>query len=251
MYLLDKLSSILNSDDRSSTLYSFAYYVYTHLFEVSDMTINELSGNCMLSNASVSRMITKIGFANYKEFREMCEEITRQYKLENPDRNHFMITPNNIADVMTNILGPALAAIRENDLDCFLSYLAPGHTVAVTGMVNMRTVAVQIQQNLHTRSGYHVIVPSDLSVLRNLSEDDRVIILSVRGNYIILSEIMEALMDCKAGKLLVTTTHNPRKQDYPFDHVVRLASPVPQYLINNYLVEMFVTMALCRAGLYD
>ena len=44
MYLLDKLSSILNSDDRSSTLYSFAYYVYTHLFEVSDMTINELSG---------------------------------------------------------------------------------------------------------------------------------------------------------------------------------------------------------------
>ena len=209
MYLLDKLSSILNSDDRSSTLYSFAYYVYTHLFEVSDMTINELSGNCMLSNASVSRMITKIGFANYKEFREMCEEITRQYKLENPDRNHFMITPNNIADVMTNILGPALAAIRENDLDCFLSYLAPGHTVAVTGMVNMRTVAVQIQQNLHTRSGYHVIVPSDLSVLRDLSEDDRVIILSVRGNYIILSEIMETLMDCKAGKLLVTTTHNP------------------------------------------
>ena len=76
-------------------------------------------------------------------------------------------------------------------------------------MVNMRTVAVQIQQNLHTRSGYHVIVPSDLSVLRDLSEDDRVIILSVRGNYIILSEIMETLMDCKAGKLLVTTTHNP------------------------------------------
>lgn len=96
-----------------------------------------------------------------------------------------------------------------------------------------------------------MIVPSDLSVLRDLSEDDRVIILSVRGNYIILSEIMETLMDCKAGKLLVTTTHNPRKQDYPFDHVVRLASPVPQYLINNYLVELFVTMALCRAGLYD
>ena len=30
-----------------------------------------------------------------------------------------------------------------------------------------------------------------------------------------------------------------------------MASPVPQYLINNYLVELFVTMALCRAGLYD
>ena len=29
---------------------------------------------------------------------------------------------------MTNILGPALAAIRENDLDCFLSYLGRVYT---------------------------------------------------------------------------------------------------------------------------
>jgi DNA-binding MurR/RpiR family transcriptional regulator len=205
----------------------------------------------MLSNATVSRMITGIGFSNYKEFRETCQEITRQYRMENHDRNHFMITPENIADVMNNLLAPALAAVRDSDLDCFLSYLAPGHTVTVSGMVNMFTVAVQIQQNLHMRSQYHVLVPRDLSTLHTLSEEDRVIILSVRGNYITMSGIMESLMNCKARKLLLTTNHNPRKQKFPFDDVVRLASPVPQYLINNYLVELFVTMALCRAGLYD
>lgn len=77
------------------------------------------------------------------------------------------------------------------------------------------------------------------------------IILSVRGNYITMSGIMESLMNCKARKLLLTTNHYPRKQNFLFDDVIRLASPVPQYLINNYLVELFVTMALCRAGLYD
>lgn len=251
MYLLDNLSSILNSSDQSSTLYSFAYYVYTHLFDIADMTISDLSSKCMLSNATVSRMITGIGFSNYKEFRETCQEITRQYRMENHDRNHFMITPENIADVMNNLLAPALAAVRDSDLDCFLSYLAPGHTVTVSGMVNMFTVAVQIQQNLHMRPQYHALVPRDLSVLHTLSEEDRVIILSVRGNYMTMSGIMESLMNCKARKLLLTTNHYPRKQNFPFDDVIRLASPVPQYLINNYLVELFVTMALCRAGLYD
>lgn len=47
------------------------------------------------------------------------------------------------------------------------------------------------------------------------------------------------------------TTSNFDSSGLPFNDVIVLRSPARQHLINNYLMQLFVDMALCRAGLYD
>lgn len=251
MYILDDLAKMINESMPGETQYAFATYVYRHLGLVGRISITELAKRCSLSAPTISRIIARMGYGSYKEFREVCGDMA--YRLEHPPDHgdHFYLGPDNVQMVFEDVLVPSLQQITDEQLDLFLSYLGPHHTTALLGMINMRSVAESIQQNIHTYRDYNVYVPRQTRFIDGLRPSDAVILLSVRGNMLMdAPELEDCLHRCRARKLLVTTSDYRRGTD-EFDDVVSLKTNATQYLVNNYLVHLFVDMALCRAGLYD
>lgn len=251
MHLMDQLVLVSNSAGPGDSLYAFADYVYHHFDEIKDLTIEELAQACALSPATVSRLIGRLGYASYRDFREQCAALTRRYDEARDGYDHFRLTPGNVEETFSRTVAPALARVTDDQLDLFLEYLLPKPATShIIGLANMHAVAEGIQYAVANYREDSILAPSNFGDIRHAGPDDRVIVLSTTGNAFWRTGLTEFLRNCRARRLLVTTT-NFDWHGAPVHDVIVLRSPARQHLINNYLMQGFVDMALCRAGLYD
>lgn len=253
MYLMDQLVLVGASFSPGDTMYTFADYVYRHFNEVRDMGIEELAEACALSPATVSRLVGRLGFGSYREFREQCAQLAREYAHSRKGYDHFRLTPGNVEETLSRTLGPAAARVSDEQLDRFLGYLLPDHGVPyVIGLANMHTVAESIQFAVASYQAHTILAPANFRAIERAGEGDAVIVLTATGNVFRSTDVATLLRPCRARRLVVTTSNfDPVAAGVPADDVIRLWSPARQHLVNNYLMQLFVDMALCRAGLYD
>lgn len=232
--------------------YALADFIYHHFDEVADLTIEEVARECSLSPATISRLVRKMGFTGYREFRDQCASLRDSYRAGKTGHDHFRLTPRNVQETLERSLGPAAASVTDAQLDLFLSYLLrDGGMSYVVGLANMHALAMSIQfAAASTRRRYTILAPSSLRELRRATGDDAVITLSGTGNAFRDTDLADHLRTCPAQRLLVTTS-NFDPTGLPVNDVIVLRSPARQHLVNNYLMQLFVDMALCRAGLYD
>lgn len=231
--------------------YAFADYVYRHFDEVAGLTIEELARGCSLSPATVSRLVRKMGFTGYREFREQCASLRDRYRASETGYDHFRLTPENVQETLAHSLGPAAASVTNAQLDLFLSYLLRDDGMSyVVGLANMHALAMSIQFAVASFRRYTIFTPSSFQEIRRTTGDDAVITLSGTGNAFRDTDLADHLRACPARRLLVTTS-NFDPTGLPVHDVIVLRSPARQHLVNNYLMQLFVDMALCRAGLYD
>lgn len=251
MHLMDQIVLAGNNATRDDSLYAFSDFVYHHFDEVKDLSIEELARRCALSPATVSRIVGKLGFESYRAFRDQCAVLTRRYHDAERDHDHFRLDPGNVEDTLARTVGPAAARASDEQLDLFLSYLLPeGATCHVVGLANMHILAEWVQCAVASFHNHDVLAPANFRNLSRARHDDTVIVLSATGNAFNDTDLAQILRACPARRLLVTTS-NFNCRGLPVHDVIVLRSPTRQHLINNYLMQLFVDMALCRAGLYD
>lgn len=251
MNLMDQI--VLTGVDASpeDPAYAFASYVYRHFDEVADLTIEELAQECSLSPATISRLVRKMGLPGYRQFREQCARLRDSYHASEVGHDHFRLAPDNVLETLTRSLGPAAARVTDTQLDLFLSYLLrDGGASYVVGLANMHALAMSIQFAVSAYRGYTIFAPSNFREIVRATRNDTVIALSSTGNVFRDTDLTEHLQACGTRRLLVTTS-NLDPTGLPVHDVIMLRSPARQHLINNYLMQLFVDMALCRAGLYD
>lgn len=251
MYLMDQLVLVGNTTAPGDSLRAFVDYVYHHFDDIKDLTIEELARACALSAPTVSRLVSKLGYESYRSFREQCAALAQSYGASRNGYDHFRLTPGNVVETLGNTVAPALAAVTEDQLDLFLRYLLPERASAyVIGLANMHAVAEGIQYAVAGFRGHDILAPGNFRSILNAHPEDTVVVLSGTGNAFLSTNLGELLRRCRARRLLVTTT-NFDWRDAPVHDIIALRSPARQHLINNYLMQGFVDMALCRAGLYD
>lgn len=246
-HLMDELSYIMNESSPGDSAYALASYVFFHIDEVAVLSIDGLARKASLSSATVSRIIGRIGYDNYREFRDDCAYLSEHFDTETA---RFTITPSTIAPFLADTLGTLASQVSETQLDLFLRYLRAEHAAVLLGIVNTRSIAEHVQYNLAFRHELNVVVPRRLEVLDDLTTEDTVIAFSATGSLFERMDLQNRLRTCSARRLLVTTTEN-RLANLPFHDVIVLPTSKDGNLVNNYVLQLFVDMALCRAGYYD
>lgn len=251
MNLMDQIMLTSVSASPEDPAYVLADYVFHHFANAADLTIDELAQACALSPATISRLVRRMGLAGYREFREQCARLRDRYRVSEVDHDHFLLAPENAQETLARTLGPAAASVTHEQLDLFLSYLLhDGGASYVVGLTNMHALALSIQFSVSPFRGYAIYAPSSFREVLRATDKDAVIALSGTGNAFRDSGLAEYLRACSARRLLVTTS-NFDPAGLPVNDVIVLRSPARQHLVNNYLMQLFVDMALCRAGLYD
>lgn len=251
MYLMDQLVLVGNTTAPGDSLHAFADYVYHHFDSIKDLSIDELAHACALSAPTVSRLVSRLGFESYRSFREQCAALTQRYGESHDGYDHFLLTPGNAVETFSHTIAPALSRVTDEQIELFLRYLLPKEACSyVIGLANMHAVAEGIQYAVAGFRSHDILAPGNFRAVLNAHPEDTVIVLSTTGNAFLSTSLGELLRGCRARRLLVTT-NNFDYRDAPVHDVIVLRSPARQHLINNYLMQGFVDMALCRAGLYD
>lgn len=253
MYLMDQLVLIGNTHDPSDSMCAFADYVYHHFDEVADRSIDEVARASALSAPTVSRLIKQLGYPNYRAFRDQVRVLADQYRVAEQQRKPFAFTPDNAAETLARDIAPALSAVTDAQLDLFLRYLLPpAGTAYLVGLANMHALAIEIQFAL---AGFHrndAIAPRSFALLENIRPADTLVVFSSSGNIFRSSDLAQRLRACPASRLLVTTPNlDDGGRNLAFHDTIVLAANPRAHLVGNYVIRLFVDMALCRAGLYD
>ena len=86
------LITYCNTQMINANEYNIARVILEHVNEIDSMSLENLSNESNISQASVSRFIKKLGYKNYQDFRESFKKALLEIKL-NRKLSHVTLLP--------------------------------------------------------------------------------------------------------------------------------------------------------------
>lgn len=112
--LRDRLYSILNNMYQTDTTYLIAEYIIHHMENLESISIYEVAKECHTSVATISRFCRKIGFSDFVEFRDACqEEMDSIFLMCSSHPEEHAILKNGLEDLSSDI-GKISRQMRES-----------------------------------------------------------------------------------------------------------------------------------------
>ncbi|UUZ79890.1 hypothetical protein LJK88_33385 [Paenibacillus sp. P26] len=178
------LSELVSSDD-GSTNCQIASYILSHLDEVKQLNISELSKKCNVSNSSISRFCKEIGLNDFTELKELINTTSFHFNLYS---NHQSIRTRSL-DFVEKVK-ESLNLVSESLNYEVLNHLAKDidryEKIAIFGLLKAETVAMNLQSDLLVlgkRAITKVPFKQRLEYLENTTDKDLIIIFSYTGIY--------------------------------------------------------------------
>jgi len=256
--LLYRLLILLNDQDYDSVDYHIAMRMLQHYHELSDMTISEVAAMCNVAKSTISKVIRKLGYEDYADFRSAAPFQENKYGF---DLNYNM----NIAQFIEDKGISAYAEIIQRDISCTLQCLEEKSVnrlaealvtypkVVAMGLMFSETAALDLQEKLAYNGKFVVTSMSDLKqerLLEQIDEETLLIIYSNSGNYLKgkqLSEFHEPKDFSKVKGKLALITSNPEMENYPgvdiclcFGHSTNVQTHANIYpFVNDIIVQAY------------
>lgn len=153
--------------------------------DVYQMKIHELADRVYTTAPSISRLVKKLGFSNFQEFKANIRDVFAMAK-NTQNHNHF------ISAYAQEIQG-ALIKVSETQITEFCSFLSKFNHLLTWGYGTSDSVAKYVSYNLMLL-GFNINNESDYTNCsvrsRFLSANDCIIIVSNSGESIMLEEII-------------------------------------------------------------
>lgn len=178
------LSELVSSDDGSINC-RIASYILSHLDEVKQLSISELSKKCHVSNSSISRFCKEIGLNDFTELKELINATSFHFDLYS---NHESVRSRSLDFVQR--VKESISLVSES-----LNYEALNHLaqdidryekVAIFGLLKAGTAAMNLQSDLlllGKRAITKVPFKQQLEYFEHATDQDLIIIFSYTGIY--------------------------------------------------------------------
>lgn len=215
------LSELVSSDD-GSTNCQIASYILSHIDEVKQSNISELSKKCHVANSSISRFCKEIGLNDFVELKELINTTSFHFDLYS---NHQNINTRSL-DFITRVkesLNLVSESLNYEILNRLVKDIDHYGKVAIFGLLKAETVAMNLQSDLLVLGKVAITkVPfkQQLEYFKNATGEDLIIIFSYTGIY------FEHTFPRKIPKLkakpkvyFVTSDYNSMSNRY-FDEVI-------------------------------
>lgn len=188
-----RLINLRNDSENDSTEAHIAETLLEHINDINEMSIDQVAELCDISKSTLSKFVKKIGFEDYKEFRDLARNERRRsgyYGYEDKlPMGRFLAKEG----------WDRYVKILEQDLQCFaqkidrlqLRKLAQAiytqKQVAAFGSVYSQTVAIDFMYRLAEEGKYIRTYTYDTKqekYLKNMDTETLVIIFSNSGQYL-------------------------------------------------------------------
>lgn len=189
-------------------------YIMNHKKESASLSINDLANKCNVSKSSLLRFTKKLGFSGYSEFKFY---IKWENESKEPNVDNVNITELLIQDIQST-----LKHINIPQIDEICEILCSARRVFLYGTgYSQMNVAKELQRNFMSINEYFYLIHDNdqiENIIRDLTSEDVIIIISLSGNSKILFPIMKqfsaknikviSLTNLKANYLSSMTPYN-------------------------------------------
>ncbi|MGF2052392.1 MULTISPECIES: MurR/RpiR family transcriptional regulator [Enterococcus] len=228
MLVMDLVNNYLNNTDYSDTNYTIAMFIKYNIEKIPRYSITELSQHSFVSQPTVSRFIRKLGFENYSEFRESCENYLSD-SLNFNDRSRIATS------VSSEIFHLLDYQIPDKYFQEISQLIVRHNKIVVSGLNYGYLMAQYFQMEAHAfRKPVDVL--RNIKDIKEYEEDDLLIVLTTAGNYFFENRSFKTcLKKTKAKKLLITIQTLPNEIidcfDYSYSFSINVGDSNSRYLL--------------------
>jgi len=228
---------------------AIANYLLEHKTQINDLNITSISKATGTSNATVSRLFTKL---NYNSFGELKAMVSREDTVESLPSD----TVDIIATYYKQMINSSLELIDMKQVTSLVNAIKEARQVMICGIGNSGLSATELKYRL-TRMGIFADTLTDphMSLMRTslLNKEDVLIVLSHTGKTKAVLDTCEVAKERHIPIYAVTThTHTPLTE---IADVILFASKNSvvrdEKFINSQLVTQFVFDIVCYMLLED
>ncbi len=243
--IITQLNTLISTSNPSDISFIFASYVKGNMKNIEKMSIDEIAQVCNTSTSSISRLVSKMGYSSYKDFRKECKEALvniRSFRNHNvQSAKEHGLTCHSIDSYFNTLLIPLLHKIKQSDVDKMTQWLSNSN-LYFFGSLDIHFILEELQATLSARSTGAPIVLTNLGKAQSLKKSQCLIIISMMGNSIQSPKAIEQLKKCQAKKYLLTS--RPEKINLSlFDDIIQLPfNESGNTSVNNYIIRFFLEM---------
>ncbi|MFE8699933.1 MurR/RpiR family transcriptional regulator [Cytobacillus sp. FJAT-54145] len=199
--LIYTLLAYLNNSLKKDINYDIAQSLLEHIHDLEHFSLESVSEACHVAPSTINRFCKRIGFKNFSYLRN---SVTLTSQL--PTHEDELSSQNFVHQLNENLT--YIDEIPTDQIDRIVKLLYQSRRIVILGFEKHQVQAMELQKKLFLlgklcECGTNLY--KQLDTLNDLSEEDLVITISIKGN--ILSEsypIMDKIKSAKGKKLLVT-----------------------------------------------
>jgi DNA-binding MurR/RpiR family transcriptional regulator len=178
------LSELVSSND-GSTNCQIASYILSHIDEVKQYTISELSKTCHVANSSISRFCKEIGLNDFVELKELINTTSFDFELYSNHKNIDVRSVDFIGRVKDS-LDLVEKSLNYEVINNLVKDIYNYKKISILGLLKAETVAMNLQSDLLMLGKValtKVKFKEQLEYLENATDKDLIIIFSYTGIY--------------------------------------------------------------------
>lgn len=206
--ILYTLLNFINNTIYKDTSYHIALIILKNLKRLPSISLEKAAEICDVSISTLNRFCKNMGFGSFSGLKELSKipDLSR-YEDENLDVDNHLIFKQ-VA------IFKALEDVNHMDEEIFkttVRLLYNANNVVFVGYGKFQNSALKLQTDLMEYDKFSLVkidLNGQISELKYLNEDDLVIIVSLGGTIFKYKNIVSALNNCKAEKILITEMEN-------------------------------------------
>ncbi|MBR0418785.1 MAG: MurR/RpiR family transcriptional regulator [Erysipelotrichaceae bacterium] len=202
--LLTSLLSILNTNDENDTDFIIARYLLENMETIKDTSIYTVADECYVSRSSIQRFIKNIGYDSFKQMKMYIDDILEH------EKSFIMYTDHSnyrdyIGSSIKNVLDDVISASKMINFKKLVRKFISKDRIVILSAEDSSSACRLFQQQILANGKLIRLLTSansNLSLLKELTKNDLLLVCSVTGNFAIA--INDQLKDIKAEKCLIT-----------------------------------------------
>ncbi len=211
--VLHVLVNHANSSNKESER-QLAKLLLANFHQIPDLSIERLAELCYVSQPTLTRFIMKLGYINYAQFKKYISDLVIEISNETAN-DLFDVDPHNIIESHYQEVQSSLAATQSklvaSQLIAAAGAIKKAKRVVVIGIDYSQIVAFDAQLRfMRYQKVFETAVTAteQLELIKSLSSEDLLIVLSVSGETIGLQRVTDCLGD-DVECLLITSNQHP------------------------------------------
>lgn len=252
----------LNTNDKETTYARIINYLFTHLTEVSTLTITEIAERCYVSPATLTRFCRHFGISNFQTLRDSLVSLGSMKKhnglrMKEQELKELASNPkdylNSYGSEIITAINDVIQSVDLEQIDTVLADIHQAKEVVLLGYSATLDLAKDVQTSFllchklvlvgETEAVQHALVDA-------LTKNSVVLVLSSYGSILTRSDgLMRRITDSPAQSILITQ-HTQNTVTHLFDLAINVTKT--NYVrIGNYPLSFFLDYLVRRyASLY-
>lgn len=250
-----QLINYINMSQTQDVFYYAAKTILEHLQEIPNLSITQVSDMCFASTATISRLIRRLNYASFNDFKQ--DVIYSMEELRSEEAMHYANEPvkdfphvdyeqmrNEFYDSIVDNLQYTQALFKTSDIEEIVNDIDEARNVVFLGFNFSQMVSSQLRSTLaayNKPSSAKANEQLQLSCLREVSQDDLIILTTITGNYFRFKPEIVALFKTSPAKKIVITQASDLAKAYNVDKIIQVGNSNSSY-IGKFSVMMVYEM---------